>query len=39
MQNNLRINGERLCWRLDRLAQIGRIGGRYSPGVNQANLC
>jgi N-carbamoyl-L-amino-acid hydrolase len=27
MRNNLRINGERLCWRLDRLAQIGRIPG------------
>ena len=27
MRNNLRINGERLCWRLDRLAQIGRIAG------------
>jgi N-carbamoyl-L-amino-acid hydrolase len=27
MRNNLRINGERLCWRLDQLAQIGRIAG------------
>jgi hypothetical protein len=27
MRNSLRINGERLCWRLDRLAQIGRISG------------
>jgi N-carbamoyl-L-amino-acid hydrolase len=27
MRNNLRINGERLCWRLDRLAQVGRIAG------------
>jgi hypothetical protein len=27
MRNNLRINGERLCWRLDRLAQIGRMAG------------
>ena len=27
MATNLRINGERLCWRLDRLAQIGRIAG------------
>ena len=27
MRNNLRINGECLCWRLDQLAQIGRIAG------------
>jgi N-carbamoyl-L-amino-acid hydrolase len=27
MWDNLRINGERLCSRLDRLAQIGRIAG------------
>jgi beta-ureidopropionase / N-carbamoyl-L-amino-acid hydrolase len=27
MRNNLRINGERLCWRLDQLAQVGRIAG------------
>jgi beta-ureidopropionase / N-carbamoyl-L-amino-acid hydrolase len=27
MRNNLRINGERLCGRLDQLAQIGRIAG------------
>jgi beta-ureidopropionase / N-carbamoyl-L-amino-acid hydrolase len=27
MRDNLRINGERLCGRLDRLAQIGRIAG------------
>src|SRR6516165_6918051 len=33
MRNNLRINGERLCWRLDRLAQIGRI-----PGVGVCRL-
>lgn len=27
MRDNLRINGDRLCWRLDQLAQIGRIAG------------